>query len=280
MGEQVLAANKKYSFPAGSVMESSLDGMVSWDTLGVFENGIQFTHNWDGIEVEPGNVNKTRTRVKNPTLALAPSNILSWNTENWAKFSGGLYTNTNIAGTLVSGADEEIDGTGKEFEQILALSNQNSDGSAVTVNSVSGATDGSLVLNTDYRVLMDSNGNTGIAIIDSATVTTMDQVFTVNIDYTPATGSYIEAGHESIVLTDFAVRVRHYTDDALSLYDREMLVYSVRPDSGISFNEKGINEDGLDVITMAFTARNATGYTDGRKLFKYYIGAARLTDDS
>ena len=47
----------------------------------------------------------------------------------------------------------------------IPIANQNFDGSAITVNSVTGSTDGALVAGTDYEVVTDENGVYGIQLI-------------------------------------------------------------------------------------------------------------------
>jgi len=71
------------------------------------------------------------------------------------------------------------------YNNFIRITNQNGDGSAITVNSVTGATDGLLVAGTDYYVGQNDDGEYGIFIIDSATVTTETQDITIDYDYTP-----------------------------------------------------------------------------------------------
>lgn len=94
-------------------------------------------------------------------------------------------TVTVIAGTLVAGATQTVTASTYAFNQFIKIANQNGDGSAITVNSVTGATDGLLVANTDYFVWQNAAGEYGIFIIDSVTVTTVAQNLTINYDYTP-----------------------------------------------------------------------------------------------
>lgn len=90
-----------------------------------------------------------------------------------------------VAGTLVSGATQTVLADSYAFNQFIKIENQNGDGSAITVNSVTGATDGLLVAWTDYYVGQNTAWEYGIFIIDSLTVTTVSQNLTVDYDYTP-----------------------------------------------------------------------------------------------
>lgn len=96
----------------------------------------------------------------------------------------------SVAGALVPWATQTIASWSKAFNQFIKIENQNWDGSAIVVNSVTGATDGPLVADTDYYVWQNADGDYGIYIIDSVTVTTMAQVFTINYDYTPNASVY------------------------------------------------------------------------------------------
>lgn len=92
----------------------------------------------------------------------------------------------NVAGALVSGATQVTTSGAYEFNQFIKITNQNGDGSAITVNSVTGSVDGLLVVDTDYYIGQNELGEYGVFIIDSATVTTMSQEFTIDYDYTPS----------------------------------------------------------------------------------------------
>ena len=269
---------EKYIFPDGVALEVSTDNGSTFYDLGTMAAGTQFTYNYDKLEVESGNNGKPISRAKNETVALAPSEIWTMDPEVMEKFSGSAFNYTAIAGTPVAGATQTIDGTGKAFEQLLVVENQNYDLSTLTINSVDAVTDAAtLVLGTDYRVQLNAQGETCIAIIDSATVTTMSQDFTVDYDYTPSSGKKITAGTSSVNLTRFIARLRHYTDVALTTWDVQCMVYGVDMDSGFAINMKGANEDGLVGYTVAFTGNVDTSKTDGAQLFELTINDDALT---
>lgn len=96
-------------------------------------------------------------------------------------------TTSNVAGTLVSGATQTAASGAWAYKQFIKIENQNGDGSAITVNSVTAATDGALVADTDFYVGQNDAGEYGIYVIDSATVTTTSQALTIDYDYTPNT---------------------------------------------------------------------------------------------
>jgi len=94
-------------------------------------------------------------------------------------------TVTVTAATLVSGATQTVLADSYEFNQFIKIENQNGNGGAITVNSVTGGTDGLLVADTDYYIGQNEAGEYGIFIIDSATVTTVSQNMVLDYDYTP-----------------------------------------------------------------------------------------------
>ena len=96
-------------------------------------------------------------------------------------------TPSDVAGVLVGGASQVLASGDWAYNGANIVENQNGDGSILTINSVTGGTDGLLVVGTDYFVGQDVNGKTIVTIIDSATVTTETQAMTIDYDYTPNT---------------------------------------------------------------------------------------------
>lgn len=273
----VQTSKEDYIFPDGVALEISTDDEASWHNIGVLAAGAVVTYNYDKIETESGNKGKICSRAKNETVALAPSALWSWDLQNISRFSGGLFNYTAIAGTPVAGATQTATSGTWNYNKFILLENQNYDGSAITVNSVTGGTDGLLVVDTDYYVGQNAKGEYGVFIIDSVTVTTESQDMVINFDYTPSTGKKITAGTSSVVLSRFIARLRHYTDDALTLYDVELKVFGVDLDAGLSFNFKGANEDGVDEITVSFTGNPDTDKTDGAQLLELFVANDALT---
>lgn len=266
-----------YIFPDGVAFEVSTDDGSSWYDLGVLAAGAVVTYNYDKVETGSGNKGKLCSRAKNETIALAPSALWSWNLQNISKLSGGLFNYTAVAGTPVAGATQ-VEASGDwSYNQFILIENQNADASAITVNSVTGGTDGLLVVDTDYYVGQNAKGEYGVFVIDSATVTTEAQTMTIDYDYTPATGKTITAGTSSVVLSRVWCRLRHYTDTALTTYDIECKVYGCDLDAGIGFNLKGANEDGVDEVTLSMTGNVDTSLTDGAQLLELFVANSALT---
>jgi hypothetical protein len=60
----------------------------------------------------------------------------------------------------------------------------------------------------------------------------------------------------------------HYSDALLTTVDWQFTLFNANMDAGASFNFKGVNEDGLDEITVSFTGRPDPA--DGFKLMKLF----------
>jgi hypothetical protein len=267
---------KKYMLPDGVNLSISTDALATWADLGLLSAGVVLTHNWEEELIDAGNAKNILKKIKNQTLSVAPSALWSQDTAIYEKLGGGIYDRTAVAGALVEGAEQVIASGSWKYNKFIKIANQNSDLGAITINSVTLGTNGAIVADTDYYAGQDENGNRGIFIIDSATVTTEAQSVTIDYDYTPAASSYITAGDSSIEMTDFALRLRHYTDDTETTFDMEVIIYSATTDSGLSLNFKGQAEEGLFESTVAFTAKVDDSRTAGDQLFKWLIATSAL----
>jgi hypothetical protein len=79
----------------------------------------------------------------------------------------------------------------------------------------------------------------------------------------PTTGTDVEYAGTSnqVTLTRSKIRLTHYTVDASggaetnADIDWQFTLHNAKIDAGGSFNFKGVNEDGLDEITVSFTGK-------------------------
>lgn len=268
---------KKYWFPDGTELAVSTDSGSSYTDVGAFTGGINISHEFDKIQIELGNAAKTDPLIKNQTLTAAPTPLVSWDLETIEKLGGGIYNYTSTAATIVSGAEQVVASGAWGYNDFIKITNQNGDLSAITINSVTGGTNGALVAGTDYFAGTNSNGESGIFVIDSTTVTTEAQTITINYDYTPVAKKKITAGDSSLVFEDYILRIRHYSDVARTLVDAEMFIWKAAVDSGLAFNIKGVNEEGLNEITMAFTANVDSTKSAGTQLFSLEIAESLIS---
>lgn len=120
---------------------------------------------------------------------------------------------TSIAGTAVTGGTATLDGTAGtyEYERAIELPVQNHDLSLVTVSAISGSVDGSIDAGL-FVVKKGSNGKSVVIFSSGAGITTLAQVFTLTVDYTPAQSiklNFIETG----VATKFFAKFIHERPD-------------------------------------------------------------------
>jgi hypothetical protein len=103
-----------------------------------------------------------------------------------AALDDGMVNLSAVAAEIVSGAVQLVVDGGWSFEQFIAIAHQNGDKSAIDVNSVTGTTDGLLVVDVDYHII-EANGVYGIVVHNTGSggVTTEDQNISINYDYTP-----------------------------------------------------------------------------------------------
>lgn len=95
-------------------------------------------------------------------------------------------------------------------------------------------------------------------------------VFTSTAATTPGVGFDIEnTATERVTPTKLQVRMTHFSDDALTTEDFQFTLYNATVDAGGSMNFKGVNEDGLNEITVSFTGR--PDYASSGELFKFFL---------
>jgi len=114
----------------------------------------------------------------------------------------------SVAWTLVSGATQDVLADAVAYWDFVKIGNQNWDGSALTVNSVTGSVDWALTLTTDYTVEANSDGVYWIKLVSGGTITTLTQVFTINYDYTPNAATMNYLIKEGIEIPRLVVKIK------------------------------------------------------------------------
>lgn len=86
----------------------------------------------------------------------------------------------------------------------------------------------------------------------------------------PGVGFDVEYNGTSnqVTLTRSKLRLTHYSDDNLTTEDWQFTLNNATIDAGASFNMKGMNEDGLDELTVSFTGK--CDPADSFKLFTFF----------
>ncbi len=101
-----------------------------------------------------------------------------------AALDAGAVNIETVAGTIVNNATQLVVAGQWLFEQFIPITHQNGDGSAVNVDSVTGAVTGALVVDVDYHVV-EANGVYGIVVHIAGSPSDDDQNLTIVYDYTP-----------------------------------------------------------------------------------------------
>ncbi len=203
---------------------------------------------------DTGTVYKATDRTASIELEL----LENANRDNLKLLFGG--TSTDIAGTLVSGATQVVSSGSWDYNKFIKIENQNGDGSAITVNSVTGATDGALVADTDFYTGQNAAGEYGIFIIDSATVTTTAQDVTIDFDYTPNSSENLDLDLKTIELNNFEVRVTA-TENGSSR-TRKTIISSATLNSEYSVTYQDVIEAGdITGSTLTFESNKGATYS-------------------
>lgn len=168
----------------GSVRVLVGDDFSSLTDIGALRNPV-ITSLSEKQRIEFDNVDDLKKFVKGKRMQVT-FDLAEINFDNLAVLDAGLINLTTVAGTPVSNATQLVVAGQWDFEQFIEIANQNGDGSAINVDSVTGATDGALTEDTDFHVV-EANGKYGIVIHNTGSggVTTANQNVTIQYDYTP-----------------------------------------------------------------------------------------------
>ncbi len=165
--------------------------------------------------------------------------------------------------------------TGSTWEDVGVLAG----GATVTFNWDEFYLDGG-----NYEGLVDKAINPTIALAPSA-VWNFDAtviknlfpgMFTSAVASSPTAGTDVTYAGTSnqVTLTRSKIRLTHYTVDATggleadTDIDWQFTLHNAKIDAGGSFNFKGVNEDGLDEVTVSFTGK--CDPADSHKLFTFF----------
>lgn len=168
---------------AGSILLEVGPNLSSLVNLGALRD-VSFEQQGENANIEFDNAEgiskyyNKRTFQLNATLA-----EIDW--DNLAIINANEVTVVNENGDPVSGEEQVVDADTYDLDKTIELEGQNADGSAPTINSVTGSVDGALAA-ADYDLVKQSNGRYALVLNSGAGVTTTDQTITVDYDYTPS----------------------------------------------------------------------------------------------
>jgi len=261
-------SEKRIQFPDG--FKLGIDTGDGFEDVGVLAGGATATLAWSDFHYDAGNYVDLVDKSKDPTIALAPSAILSWNPATFVNLFSGFMKSTATA-TPDDGFNVEYAGTSNQIsltratvklihfsaddiatlveDDITALDTSGTNNDLITVpkTTFSGALAWSAGL---------IDGYTEIGSMYEVKASAKDDIASQGSYYTDATNLYfiVEAGTYADLATAktalAGTEVKFYT-----AIDWEFFVYNAKVDAGASLNFKGVNEDGLNEITVSFTGK-------------------------
>jgi hypothetical protein len=179
----------------------------AWLDIGAV-NGCTITENLGSTKQESQNVRDTYAMS-----AQSATVTMDWFEQMYSAANQILRSDidniTNIAGALVSGATQTVDSGDWGYDKFVKIENQNGDGSAITVNSVTGGTDGALVLTTDYVVGQNNFDEYGIYLKSGGNITTLSQDLVIDYDYTPTAKQQIDTGGFDGEIPKFQMKIEN-----------------------------------------------------------------------
>lgn len=240
------------------------DDINSLVDLGAMK-GVKFEETWDEIEVESDNAGTVTLGTSNHKASIA-GDLMEIELANLAEVRGGIDKYETIPGVLVPNATQTVKAGDWSYDDFIKIENQNGDGTAITVNSVTGATDGALIAGDDYILGKNEKGEYGIFIQDGTTLTAENQDLVVDYDYTPNKAVKLSSGGKTTI-NPKVVRITNVNELGKKF---QITIFKARNSQGISIELKS-DESG----EVATTPLNLTGELDanrdpGAQLFEIY----------
>lgn len=261
---QTKVLNQRVVEVGDAFLEYTLDNGGSYTGLGATDS-IVFTETLTPLDGEPGNAEKpSRVDGIGSQNVVATFNLWESDPVKIAALRGGIDIVTQTAGTPVAGAVQTILSGKWKYDVPVEIKGQNADGSAPTINSITGATDGAIVVRTDYVLQMDnSTKKWSVVMTDSLTITTLAQDMVIDYDYTPSakttvtTGGIVPAGRVGIRATNRTIDIADSniaTELSISVGDKyyyvhEVLVGYCIVNAGKAWAPKDKNDTNPTIIT-------------------------------
>jgi len=126
----------------------------------------------------------------------------------------GLVEKDTEDGTPVEDYEQTVNSGSWAFNGFIPFTYQDADGTAPTIVSVTGSEDSTLTVNVDYIVTQHDDGRWGIVVLDSTTVTTIEQNIVIVYDYTPAASLTLTGGTNQTATNRYVKIIGPSEDDA------------------------------------------------------------------
>ena len=237
------------------------DSGGTWHDLGAMRD-IQFEEEWDKITVNSDNAGPIVMGIRNHVAALAGS-LMEISLEKLSVLRGGLDTYEEDAGGSETEDQVILQGTWK-FETWIELDGQNADGTAPTINSVTGSENGALAADNDYNLAIGSNGRWGIVLHEGGTtLATEDQNITVNSTYTPAAKKTLKSGGKQTIEAR-QVRVTNKNEDGNNFI---ITIFKATTEEGIVIDFPADHEEDPAMVPVRMQGTMDEDKSTGEQLF-------------
>ena len=238
------------------------------DTIATLENlgamrGVSLAESWDKIEVESDNAGVIKEYIKNQRVSIN-GQLIEIDLEMLNEIRGGIDEYSTIPGTLVQDHNQVVNSGDWHYNDFIEFEHQNGDNSQITPDSVTGSVDGALVEDTDYFVGQNERGESGLFIIDSATVTTEAQNITIVYDYTPAASKNLTSGGKKTI-SPKVVRLTNTDENGKKL---QVTVYFASVEEGITFEFPSDEADDVMVAPINLVGKVDVERTVGDQLYE------------
>jgi hypothetical protein len=170
----------------------------------------------------------------------------------------GMVSKSAVAGSIVNNYVQVEAANSWAYNTFIPFDFQDADGTSVNIDSVTAGTNGVLVVNVDYHVYQHADGRWGIIIVDSATVTTLNQTITIQFDYTPA-ASQVLTGGTSQTATNRYVKIIGPSEDNAGT-TREIVLEECICQSDLMIGWNDVEQAG-DVVPMPVVFKSNKGTT-------------------
>lgn len=227
-------------------------------------NGIKITEGMKVSKLENDNA-VDRKKVTEQTLTIEWEQNEYLNEAAKAIMRGDIDTIVTTPGSLVSGVSQVIYSGSWVYNQFTPFEHQNGSGASISITSVTAATNGVLVAGTDYFEVKDDNGNYGIIVVDSATVTTQSQNITIVYSYTPtAQVEYYTGGKET--LENFYIRLTNEDENGKIVQWKSLGIANITKGEEITFPKYNADDDRVKV-PMAVEVTQDITLDKGKQLY-------------
>jgi len=103
--------------PDGCMLEISTDGTTgaTFQEVGLMAGGTVVTLNWTKTQIDAGNYKELKKYITDPNVTMAPSNLMTWDSDVILALFPGFMKSTAATAPAV-GTDLEFKGTGEQTE--------------------------------------------------------------------------------------------------------------------------------------------------------------------